>query len=321
MIATLAVVPVHAANPAFVTWGDNATCGAHCILTTAGSQTFGFGFTSQCSSGVCDQWGTWGLSAALVVTSGDLLVAEFTNFCIFDNNGAGSANRCDITAFSDSLGNVFTCTTIGNNLLMPLSTTPVIGASVCYDLATVSGTEAATNAFKLTVNCGTCDPALDANHQFDTEYLIYEYSNAQSVLTGNYVTTAVSVTTLNAPITTTVSGDTIMGFSYDGNGRPLIYQSSQTNQHTWAGSTGYFIGDLEGLTIGTTNYKMGVTTSDQTFQIVTAEISNSLPVSTTPPTPTPGSSVGVGPNYSWIAWISIPGIFLLAVVAVALKRK
>jgi len=72
-------------NPTFVTYADNATCGSHCTLTANGGGSF-----SQ------DQWGVWGTSSALVVTSGDFLVVGLINFCI-----SSVATRCDITAITD----------------------------------------------------------------------------------------------------------------------------------------------------------------------------------------------------------------------------
>jgi hypothetical protein len=298
-------IAVHApSNPTFVTYGDNATCGAHCTVTPVD------GVFSESS----DQWGVWGTSPALVVTAGDLLVFESINFCIFDNSGPGSATRCDTTGVSDGLGNTWTCTSIGNNDLVPGTSVPVVGASVCYSLATHSGTEAASNAFTLTTNCGTCSTA-DANHQWDAEWLVYEYSNAKTILRGTFADSASAVSSLNAAITTTVSGDAITGFAYtDGANRPLTYGSSQTNQESWAGSSGYAAGDLEGLTAGSNNYQMGVTTtSNNIFEVISAEISNSLPP--TPPYPTPGSANSAG----ILAAAGMLGVLTVGFATVAVK--
>jgi hypothetical protein len=297
LLAMIVVMPnVHApSNPTFVTYADNATCGAHCTMTQNGGGTFS-----------SDQWGVWGTSSALVVTSGDFLVMGIIDFCI-----SGTADRCDITAVSDGLGNTWTCSTVGNNQIIPGSSVPVIGASVCSSLATHSGTEAATNAFTLTFNCGACTTA-DANHQWDAEWIVYEYSNAQSILRGTYSTSASAVSQLNAPITTTVNGDAIFGFAWgDSANRPLTYDSSQTNQQAWAGSSGYPAGDLEGLSIGVHDYKIGAVNANNLFEVITAEVSNSVP---TPPPPPPAVSG------SALAAIGMMGLVTVGLVFAAVSE-
>jgi len=213
-----------------------------------------------------------------VITNGDLIALGTINFCI-----SATATRCDVTAATDCLGNVFTATTAGNNQQVPGN--PTVSASILYSLATHPGTECATNAFTLTLACGACV----IGDSWDAEWLIYEYSNAVRMTNSNYVDagTTNGISTLNAPITTTLPGDAIFGFAYGSTPiRPLIYQSSQTNQHSWVNNAGYPYGDLEGLSTGAHNYAMGTTAptgAGDVFLVASAEITSSAPAA--PPNP------------------------------------
>lgn len=292
---TAGIVPVHApSNPTFVTYGDNATCGAHCIFLSVPSETI-----------ASDQWGVWGISPALVVTSGDLLVFMSSNFCI-----SGTATSCDITAASDCLGNVFTATTAGNGIVDPPAGNPEVGMSILYSVATHSGTECATNAFTITITCAGCT----LFDQWDTEWLVYEYANAVRVSNVNFVhANGASVTTLNGAITTNNANDAIMGCAVGAtNIRPLTYGSSQTNQQAWAGNSGYPCGDLENLSVAAHSFVIGSSAppgAGDWYALVTGEVTNAAP----PAPPPSGFSQGVNEASVFV------GIAFILVIVAAIK--